>query len=126
MSARRGSENGFTMIELMIAVLITAIALSGIIALFMSQNRAAGTSRRSSEATALAIDKLEKLRTASAPASGTDTVDVQGGSGGAFTRTWTVTAGAGSAYYDITVNVQWDDQSGSAARKVVMYGRRGS
>ena len=120
----RKREGGFTMVELLIAVLLTTVAMVGIIALFVSQNRAANTSRRSSEATALAIDKLEKLRTMSSPATGSDTVDVQGGSGGAFTRNWTVTAGSG--YYDITVQVQWDDQSGSNTRKVTMVGRRGS
>lgn len=127
MSAKRGNgQAGFTMIELMIAVLLTTIAMSGIIALFMSQNRASGVSRHTSEASALAIDKLEKLRTMSTLTAGsaTETVDAQGnvGSGNMYTRTWIV--GAGSGYSDINVVIQWDENSGT--RKVQVLGRRGS
>lgn len=127
MSATSGSnkrERGFTMIELMIAVLLTTIAMSGIIALFMSQNRASGVSRHTSEASALAIDKLEKLRTLETAASGSDTVDAQGnvGSANLFTRTWTVTPYTG--YSDLQVDVKWEETGGT--RTLTIYGRRGS
>ena len=126
MPSKRGSQAGFTMIELMIAVLLTAIAMSGIIALFLSQNRASGVSRHTSEASALAQDKLEKLRTMSTATAGSDTVDAQGNAGSAnlYTRTWTVSAGSGSGYSDVYVKVQWEETGGS--RKVEVYGRRGS
>lgn len=124
MPSKRGSQAGFTMIELMIAVLLTAIAMSGIIALFLSQNRASGISRHTSEASALAQDKLEKLRTMSTATGGSDTVDAQGNAGSAnlYTRTWTVTAGTG--YSDVYVKVEWEETGGK--RKVEVYGRRGS
>lgn len=127
MSATLGSksrERGFTMVELMIAVLLTTIAMAGIIALFMSQNRASGVSRHTSEASALAIDKLEKLRTETTPASGSDSVDAQGNAGSAnlFKRTWTVTSQTG--YSDLRVDVQWDETGGT--RTVTIRGRRGT
>ena len=124
MPSKRGSQAGFTMIELMIAVLLTAIAMSGIIALFLSQNRASGVSRHTSEASALAQDKLEKLRTMSTATAGSDTVDAQGNAGSAnlYTRTWTVSAGTG--FSDVYVKVQWEETGGT--RKVEVYGRRGS
>lgn len=124
MPAKRGSQAGFTMIELMIAVLLTAIAMSGIIALFLSQNRASGVSRHTSEASALAQDKLEKLRTMSTLSSGNDTVDAQGNAGSAnlYTRTWTVTPGTG--YSDVTVTITWEESNG--ARTLSISGRRGS
>ena len=125
MPTKRGSgQAGFTMIELMIAVLLASIAMSGIIALFMSQNRASGVSRHMSEASALATDKLEKLRTMSTATGSSDIVDAQGNAGSAnlYTRTWTVTAGTG--YSDISVTVQWDDNG--ATRTVQIYGRRGT
>lgn len=124
MPSKRGSQSGFTMIELMIAVLLTAIAMSGIIALFLSQNRASGVSRHTSEASALAQDKLEKLRTMSTATAGTETVDAQGnvGSANLYTRTWTVTAQTG--YSDLSVTVSWDENGGT--RSVVMNARRGS
>jgi Tfp pilus assembly protein PilV len=112
------------MIELMIAVLLTAIAMSGIIALFLSQNRASGVSRHTSEASALAQDKLEKLRTMLTATGSSDVVDAQGNAGSAnlYTRTWTVTAGSG--YSDIRVDVQWEETNGT--RTLTVYGRRGS
>ena len=129
MSATSGSnsrERGFTMIELMIAVLLTTIAMSGIIALFMSQNRASGVSRHTSEASALAVDKLEKLRTLETLSAGsaTDIVDAQGNAGSAnlFTRTWTVTSQTG--YSDLRVEVQWEEAGGT--RTVRVFGRRGT
>lgn len=124
MPSKRGSQAGFTMIELMIAVLLTTIAMSGIIALFLSQNRASGVSRHTSEASALAQDKLEKLRTMSTATAGSDTVDPQGNAGSAnlYTRTWTVTAGTG--YSDLSVTVTWQETNGS--RTITVYGRRGS
>src|SRR4051812_19303935 len=111
-SAKRGSEAGFTMIELMIAVLLTTIAMSGIIALFISQNRASGVSRHTTEASALAIDKLEKLRTMSTLSTGSDTVDAQGNAGSAnlYNRIWTVSSGTG--YSDIKVEVNWEETNG--------------
>jgi Tfp pilus assembly protein PilV len=57
------------MIELMVAILLTAIALMGLIALFLAQSKASGFTRHSTEATVLAVDKLEKLRTMSSAAS---------------------------------------------------------
>lgn len=127
MSATSGSnkrERGFTMIELMIAVLLTTIAMSGIIALFMSQNRASGVSRHTSEASALAIDKLEKLRTMDTATSGSDTVDAQGNAGSAnlFTRIWTVTPYTG--YSDLQVDVKWEETGGT--RTLTIRGRRGT
>ena len=126
MPNKRGSQSGFTMVELMIAVLLSAIAMSGIIALFLSQNRASGVSRHTSEASALAQDKLEKLRTMSTATGSSDTVDAQGNAGSAnmYTRTWTVSAGSGSGYSDLRVDVQWQETNGT--RTLTVYGRRGS
>lgn len=116
MHARRGSERGFTMIEVMIAVLLSAIAVIGIIALFVTQSRASGRARHETEAASLANDKLEKLRTVAAPTSGTDPnnpIDAQGnaldaqGNPGIFYRKWDVTSVSGVSA--MTVKVGWDD-----------------
>lgn len=110
MHARRGSERGFTMIEVMIAVLLSAIAVIGIIALFVTQSRASGRARHETEAASLANDKLEKLRTVTVPATGTDAlnpIDVQGVGGGIFYRKWDVASSGG--VYTMTVKVGWDD-----------------
>src|SRR4051794_34729845 len=111
---QRRSEAGFTMVEVMIAVLLSVIAVIGIIALFMTESRAASYSRRATEATSLAQDKLEYLRTAGSPASSSENaVDTQGVVGtGMFDRKWTVTAG--TSYYDIKVQVGWSDDISEA------------
>jgi Tfp pilus assembly protein PilV len=151
---RSRPEAGFTMVEVMIAVLLSVIAVIGIIALFMTETKAASYSRRATEATNLAQDKLEYLRTAGTPASSSESsVDAQGAcpsgcavsGSGMFDRKWTVTAG--TSYYDIKVQVGWSDDINEATscstdaqcttshfcrpsngmcatRAVVVYGRR--
>ncbi|HUS32901.1 MAG TPA: prepilin-type N-terminal cleavage/methylation domain-containing protein [Kofleriaceae bacterium] len=111
MHARRGSEHGFTMIEVMIAILLSAIAVIGIIGLFVAQGRAAGRSRHETEASALANDKLEKLRTMATPTGSSETmIDVQGVTGNTssiFERKWTVSSSGGVT--TLEVKVGWDD-----------------
>jgi Tfp pilus assembly protein PilV len=116
------SERGFTMVEVMIAILLTAIAVIGIMALFMTETRAASYSRHSTEASALAADKLEKLRTMSAPTNGSETgLDAQGAAGGIFDRTWTVDS-SNTSYTEVVVSVEWDENGNT--RTISMHGRR--
>lgn len=125
---RGGRQRGFTMIEVMVAILLTAIAIIGILALYMAQSRAGAYSRHTSEASVLATDGLEALRVSptSPPSLPTLTgVDERGVTGGIFTRTATVSALVGtapSAYYDLRVVVTWDEDG--VARSVVLNGRR--
>ena len=126
MTARRKlrPQAGFTMIEVMLAIVITAIVVTGIIGLYKIEVTASSYSRHSSEATALAEDKIEKLRTlgAASAQSGTDTnVDPQDNTGGIFTRTWTETVLTG--YATITVTVTWSDDG--VAHTLTVYARRG-
>lgn len=90
----RGAEPGFTMIEVMIAILLSAIAVMGGIGLFTAAARGANVSRHSTEAAVLAQDKVEALRTVATPASGSDggPIDALGqtGTSGLYTRVWTV------------------------------------
>jgi prepilin-type N-terminal cleavage/methylation domain-containing protein len=142
---QRTPQAGFTLIEVMIAVLLTVIAVVGIVALYRTESRASSYSRRSTEATMLATDKLEKLRTlATATAGSESAIDAQGVAGGMFDRVWTVTVG--TSYTDIAVRVGWDDDTTEAtscandstctskfcrpssnkcaSRAIVVYGRR--
>ena len=142
---RRRTEGGFTMVEVLIAVLLSVIAVIGVIALFITETKAASYSRRSSEATSLATDKLEKLRTmATATTTGSPEtgIDAQGNTGGVFERSWAVTT---TTYTDLTVKVGWDDDTSEtttcsvdstctskyclstgmcATRAIVLHGRR--
>lgn len=112
------------MIEVMVAVLLTAIATSGIIGLYMVQSRASGFSRHQTEATVLAQDQLERLRTVPDAINGLDPLplDASGQPGGIFTRSWTIALGDISTYYDIIVTVAWDEDNDP--KTVVIRGRR--
>jgi hypothetical protein len=55
-------ERGFTLIEVMVSILLTVIAVIGIMGLYRVQTRATGYSRHTTEATVLGEDKLEQLR----------------------------------------------------------------
>jgi prepilin-type N-terminal cleavage/methylation domain-containing protein len=117
MIARRASPSaraqaGFTMIEVMVALLLTAIAMIGILALYMTETKASGFSRHTTEAATLAQDKIEKLRTLgpAAAQSGTDSnVNERAQPGGIYTRTWTETVGL--QFATIAVTVQWSDDN---------------
>lgn len=119
----RRSEGGFTLIEVMIAILLTALIVIGVLGLFRIETRASSFSRRETEAAVLAQDKLEELRTQGTPVSANDTpVDPLSGTPGMFTRTWTVTPGPDMT--TIQVSVTWDEDG--LTRTVAVNGARGN
>jgi Tfp pilus assembly protein PilV len=112
------------MIEVMVALLLTAIAIVGIIGLYRVQTRSSSYSRRSTEAAVLAGDKMEVLRTQATPASGgPETLDATGAvvTGAPFTRTWTVVTGA--SQYEIEVIVGWDDDGTARQVRLLSFRR---
>lgn len=119
-------EGGFTMVEVMIAILLTAIAIIGIMALFMTEMKASSYSRHATEATVLAADKLEKLRTMAIPVNDADatTIDSNGASGGIYTRSWQVASmgGTPATYLDVSVTVSWDENG--ETKSIILHGRR--
>ncbi|HVK85814.1 MAG TPA: prepilin-type N-terminal cleavage/methylation domain-containing protein [Kofleriaceae bacterium] len=117
---RRRRDAGFTMVEVMVAILLTAIAVIGILALYMTQTRASSYSRHSSEAAVLAADGLEKLRTMNPPTGGTETgLTETGKTGGMFTRVSEVVGT--STPYDVKVTVSWEESG--AMRSVIVWGK---
>lgn len=127
---RRDDQAGFTMIEVMVAMLLTAIAIIGILALFMAQTKASSFSRHLTEATALCEDKLEKLRTLTASSAGINgtetTLDEKGVIGaGIYTRVWTYTVAL--SWVDIVCTTSWTEDEGAGAgsgKSVVLRARR--
>src|SRR5215467_8744598 len=103
------SERGFTMIEIMVALLLTAVAVMGILAVYLAETRASSYTRHSSEAAILAQDKLEQLRTqVAATTSGVETnINERGVATGIYTRRWTVTLSSG--YADIVITMSWSE-----------------
>ncbi|MGE5187005.1 MAG: type IV pilus modification PilV family protein [Acidobacteriota bacterium] len=113
------AQAGFTMIEVMIALVLTAIAVMGVVGLITVETRDATAARHTTEASVLAESQMEALRTQTLAASGTgaDTtaVDAQGVTGqttSIYTRSWTWTVG--TAYITYNVSVSWMDDGGGA------------
>ena len=115
-------EGGFTMIEVMIAVLLTAIAMMGLVGLNMAESRSGRLARHTTEASVLAQDKMEVLRTMTSTslANGTESsLDALGQSGGIYGRSWVV-SGSDPVVYAVTVS--WNEDGTSKA--VTMRSRR--
>jgi prepilin-type N-terminal cleavage/methylation domain-containing protein len=128
---QRATESGFTLIEVLISILLASLLVIGAVALFRIESRAGSFSRRETEASVLAQDKLEALRTLIQPtATGTGAdaaaLDASGNTGtpqAIFTRDWAITQMTdGSNVYQIEVHVSWDD--GEITRTVTVRGRR--
>ena len=109
---RRGQQGGFTVVEVLIALLVLLIGMAGMLSLQLTALKATGFSRHATEATVLAEDRLEYLRTAPVASltSGSDQVDAAGVlvDTGLYTRTWTVTPGTDTT--TVTVEVAWQEQ----------------
>ena len=107
-------------------MVLTAIAIMGIIALYVTETKASGFSRHSTEASVLAQDKLELQRTISpavavGPVSEVNINERAQLGAGIFTRTTTETLTA--SYADMKVVVTWSDDG--IAHTVTMNARRG-
>ena len=88
-------EAGFSLIESLLACALLATALLSIGHLSTTANLLLMDSRGRTEATLLALAKLEELRSSAAPADGADRVDAMGqpaqaGSTRMFERQWSV------------------------------------
>jgi type IV pilus modification protein PilV len=128
MKRPRHLQHGFTMIEVMVAVLLTAIAIIGLVGLYTVESRASGYSRHQTEAAVLAQDKLERLRTEGPPAGAStgqeSNLNELGEviANGRYTRSWTISPSAD--VYDVVVTVSWDEDG--TGYSVVVRAQRGA
>ena len=111
-SRSKRNEGGFSLIEVMVALLLLLIGISGILTIQLSSMKASAYSRHATEAIILAEDKMEELMTISAAtiADGNDTVDSQGVDdvAGFYERSWVVEPTG--PLNTITVQVSWDEK----------------
>jgi prepilin-type N-terminal cleavage/methylation domain-containing protein len=124
MPRRKPEQGGFTLVEVLVSLVLSAIAMIGIIALYRAQTNASSFSRRTTEATMLAEDQVERLRTQVGLGSATTaSLDETGKvvSGGVFTRFFEVTA-PNANYDEIRVIVSWPEEGQNKA--VTVFGRR--
>jgi Tfp pilus assembly protein PilV len=134
----RGKSKGSALIEVMVALVIFVLVTLGITSSTINATRTADGSRHAAEATTLALDRLEHLRTLSSSAadltSGTHSdpanpLSASGAGGGIFTRTWTVTtslpslspAVASGTVGRVDMQVSWPTKGGAGSVTLVGY-----
>jgi len=104
-------QRGFTVVEVLIALLVLLVGMAGILSLQLTSVQATMFSRHATEASVLAEDKMEQLRTVPTAGllGGTDQVDARGVplADGYYIRTWTISAGPPIA---ISVDVTWKEE----------------
>ena len=109
------NNNGFTLVEIMVAMGILTIALLGLVSVTVMVIKGNSFSKTMTTATILAKGKIEQLKNTSygSLAGGTDTVE------SIYTRTWTVTDDSPAASMKtVVVTVQWNWQN--VARNVTL------
>jgi type IV pilus assembly protein PilV len=106
---------GFTLIEALIAMAIFSIGILAVGSMQISNTRNNTTGNITTQATMLARQKIEELKTVpdvTELTSGTDPnnpIDVDGNSGGIYTRQWNVTNPlGGSTSRQVSVTVSWN------------------
>lgn len=121
-ASARSTTRGFTLIEAIVALLVVAFGMLAIAGFQMNLSRGSDVAKQRTEATRLAQQKIEELRSferiASAPglfayanlASSTDTV---ASTNTDFTREWSVSGAATALQRTVSVTVSWIDRAGA-------------
>ena len=109
------NSQGFTMVEVLMALTIFAIGFLAVSTLVIATTRNNTTGNIVTQATMLAREKIEELKMTQAPVPLTEDSDTSS----IFTRTWKITNPMGSAVArQIEVTVSWNRRGKS--RKIVL------
>jgi type IV pilus modification protein PilV len=102
-------SKGFSLVEVLIALLILAISLLALAGLMVTTTRNSSFGGHMTEASTFAQDRLEQLRVSpwAGVATGNDTI--QGSTGIAYTRNWTVTPNADGNQRWVSITLNWTD-----------------
>jgi prepilin-type N-terminal cleavage/methylation domain-containing protein len=105
---RLASHEGFSLIEVLVAIGIFSVAILGLAVGAITITRANKTSQFHTVGTNLAQDKLEQLKASAFAAVGAGGDVPPPVQGVAFTRNWTVTNST-ATFKQINVTVSWTD-----------------
>ena len=111
-------HKGFTLLEVLVALIILSFALLALAGLMVTTTKNNAAGNYVTEAATFAQDKLEELRAVKWEnlIDGNNT-DQQGGSTGInYTRNWNVTTNG--SLKTVTINVDWNDRTAHSIRLV--------
>lgn len=118
---RSKRSKGFSMIEVLIALVILSVSLLGLAGLMVTTTRGNSFGNHMTEAVTFAQDKLEELRVKPLDSivSANDPAPLQGSTGMLYSRSWTVstlpnpTPPPTDLQKAITVTVRWNNNNNS-------------
>ena len=102
-------SNGFSLIEVIIALFILAIALLALAGLMVSTTRNNSFGGHMTEATTFAVDKLEQLRAAPWANITAGADSATGSTGINYARSWTVAYNPNGDQAWVTITMNWTD-----------------
>lgn len=119
---RQPRQHGFTLIEALVSLLVLAFGMLAIASFQVTLSRSSDVAKQRTEATRLAQEKLEQLRTfptltvyGNQMVSSTNLTQETITTNAAFTRSWAVSAAAASdTGRTLAVTVDWTDRTGRA------------
>jgi prepilin-type N-terminal cleavage/methylation domain-containing protein len=123
----RSEQGGFTLIEILIALTVLLVGVSGILAMQLTLTRSGGFSRHLSEATQLAETQMEILMllpvtifTDGMTATEND-INPQGGTDAPaiYNRTWLADLDTGENIVTLTVTVQWFERGKDSSQVIL-------
>ena len=106
------NRNGFTLIEILVALVILSIALLALAGLMVTTTRNNATGGHLTEAATFAQDTLERLRVSPLTSIPTGVMiqnSCVGSTGVLYTGSWTAVANSGSTLDRISITVNWVD-----------------
>ena len=113
------SSKGFSLTEVLIALVVLSVGFLGIGQLMVMSMRTAAYGNHFTQATALAQAKMEEFRSAR-PLAGTGSDQTMGVNGTRYTRTWSIVANGEMRI--ITVVVDWLDKTNHSIRLSTILG----
>ncbi len=104
-------NNGFTLVETLVALFVFSVAMLAIIAMCIAAIRGNSFSHRMTQGRFLAQGKLEEFRSVAHVAALVDGNETITGDG-KYQRSWAIDDGATAGSKWVTVTVSWDDEKG--------------
>jgi type IV pilus assembly protein PilV len=110
------NSKGFTLIEVLVALVILAVSLLALAGLMTTSTRNTASGGRLTEAATFAQDKLEELRAIKWGDVASNSDSVTGSTGITYTRSWEIGGTDTDPLKEILVTINWDDPTRRSLR----------